>query len=122
MKQVPIVRLSDLGPADREAYVLADNKLALNGGWDRDVLAIELPGLIDLGFDLRRPGFALGQIEVILDEAAEGAPTIPSMARKMKFLSYATQRSQRRCVAGGASPLGLRRCSRQRGVRGASRR
>jgi hypothetical protein len=56
MKQVPIVRLSDLGPADREAYVLADNKLALNGGWDRDVLAIELPGLIDLGFDLRRPG------------------------------------------------------------------
>jgi ParB-like chromosome segregation protein Spo0J len=35
MKQVPIVRLSDLSDAERKAYVLADNKLALNAGWDR---------------------------------------------------------------------------------------
>jgi hypothetical protein len=77
---------------------------------------------IDLGFDIEATGFALGEIEVILDEAAEGAPNDPLDApRKMKFLSYATQRSQRRWRA-GASPAGLRRCSRQRGVRGASRR
>ncbi len=52
LKQAPIVRLSDLSPAERKAYVLADNKLALNAGWDREVLAIELQGLIDLGFDV----------------------------------------------------------------------
>jgi ParB-like chromosome segregation protein Spo0J len=77
MKQAPIVRLSDLSVAERKAYVLADNKLALNAGWDREVLAIELQGLIDLGFDVEATGFALGEIEVILDEAAEGAPNDP---------------------------------------------
>jgi DNA modification methylase len=74
LKQAPIVRLSDLSPTERKAYVLADNKLALNAGWDREVLAIELQGLIDLGFDVEATGFALGEIEVLLDEAAEGAP------------------------------------------------
>jgi hypothetical protein len=89
-------------PCERKAYLLADNKLALNGGWDREVLAIELQKLIDLGFDIEATGFALGEIEVILDEAAEGAPNYPlDGPRKMKFLSNATQRSQRRCVAGG---------------------
>ena len=78
MKQAPIVRLSDLSVAERKAYVLADNKLALNAGWDREVLAIELQGLIDLGFDVEATGFALGEIEVMLDEAAEGAPNDPS--------------------------------------------
>ena len=39
MKQAPIVRLSNLSPAERKAYVLADNKLALNAGGDREVLA-----------------------------------------------------------------------------------
>jgi DNA modification methylase len=74
MKQTPIVRLSDLSAAERRAYVLADNKLALNAGWDREVLAIELQGLIDLGFDVETTGFALGEIEVVLEEAADSAP------------------------------------------------
>jgi DNA modification methylase len=73
--KVPVVRLSDLSPAERKAYVLADNKLALNAGWDREVLAIELQGLIDLGFDVESTGFSLGETEVILDEAAESNPT-----------------------------------------------
>jgi hypothetical protein len=73
MKAVPTVRLSDLSPAERKAYVLADNKLALNAGWDREVLAIELQGLIDLGFDLETTGFTVGEIEVVLEAAAEGA-------------------------------------------------
>jgi hypothetical protein len=49
-------------------------KLALNAGWDREVLAIELQGLIDLGFDVETTGFALGEIEVVLEEAAESSP------------------------------------------------
>jgi DNA modification methylase len=78
MAQVPIVRLSDLSPAEQKAYVLADNKLAANAGWDREILAIELQGLVDLGFEVETTGFALGEIEVILEEAAESAPSDPS--------------------------------------------
>ena len=45
---VPTVRLSHLSEADKRAYVLADNKLAEKAGWDRELLAIELQGLIEL--------------------------------------------------------------------------
>lgn len=49
---VPTLRLSHLSEAERRAYVLADNKLAENAGWDHEILAIELQALIDLDFDL----------------------------------------------------------------------
>src|ERR1043165_1150986 len=48
---IPTVRLAHLNEAERRAYILADNKLALNAGWDHEILAIELQGLIDLDFD-----------------------------------------------------------------------
>nr|MCU0886122.1 ParB/Srx family N-terminal domain-containing protein [Beijerinckiaceae bacterium] len=56
MTEVPTLTLSHLSAAERRAYVLADNKLALNAGWDMDMLAIELQGLIDLDFDLQLTG------------------------------------------------------------------
>jgi ParB-like chromosome segregation protein Spo0J len=49
---VPTLALSHLSAAERRAYVLADNKLALNAGWDRDILAIELQALTDMAFDI----------------------------------------------------------------------
>src|SRR5215210_2597902 len=58
-ESVPALRLSHLTPAERKAYVLADNKLAQNAGWDRELLAIELQGLIDLDFDVELTGFSL---------------------------------------------------------------
>lgn len=90
LKQVPTVRLSNLSPAERRAYVIADNRLAQLAGWDRDVLAIELQGLIDLQFkDVEVTGFSLPEIDVILEEprenkseqaehqvAANGGPTV----------------------------------------------
>src|SRR5262249_356108 len=48
---VPTCRLSHLSEADKRAYVLADNKLAERAGWDRELLAIELQGLIELDVD-----------------------------------------------------------------------
>jgi hypothetical protein len=69
MDAVPIVRLSHLTPKQRRAYVLADNQLALNAGWDPDLLALELQGLIEMDFDLALTGFELGHIEIILDTA-----------------------------------------------------
>lgn len=66
--------LSHLSAVERRAYVLADNKLALNAGWDREILAIELQGLIDLDFDLSVTGFGLAEIDFVLDEAGSSDP------------------------------------------------
>lgn len=74
MKTVPTLALSHLSEAERRAYVLADNKLALNAGWDREILAIEFQGLIDLDFDLEITGFSLAEIDFTLDEASEASP------------------------------------------------
>jgi hypothetical protein len=70
LKEVPTARLSCLSPAERRAYVIADNRLAELAGWDCDVLAAELKGLLDLQFDdVELTGFALGDIDHILDDA-----------------------------------------------------
>jgi ParB-like chromosome segregation protein Spo0J len=74
-RTVPTLRLSQLGRAERRAYVLADNKLAQNAGWDRELLALELQGLIDLKFEVELTGFSLAEIDLVLDEASESAPT-----------------------------------------------
>ena len=81
MAQVPIVRLSNLGPAERRAYVLADNKLAANAGWDRELLSIELQGLIDLGFDVEATGFALGEIEITVSTRPRRALRVKPQGR-----------------------------------------
>ena len=74
LEAVPIVRLSHLSEAEKRAYVLADNKLAERAGWDRELLAIELQGLIELDFDLEVVGFEHGEIDILIDEAAEADP------------------------------------------------
>lgn len=70
---VPTLRLSHLSPAERRAYVLADNKLALNAGWDSEILAIELQALIDIDFNVSLTGFSLAEVDLTLDRAREGA-------------------------------------------------
>src|SRR5258705_13293655 len=65
----PVVRLSHLREDERRAYVLADNRLAEKAGWDREILAIELEGLMGLNFDIDFIGFARSGIVLILDEA-----------------------------------------------------
>lgn len=74
ISKVPTVRLSHLSEVERRAYVLADNKLALNAGWDREILAIELQSLVDLEFDVEITGFSLAEIDLVLDEARESSP------------------------------------------------
>lgn len=77
---VPTLRLSHLTPEERRAYVLADNKLALNAGWDQEVLAVELQALIDMDFDVEVTGFSLAEIDFTLDAARERDPEAPSGA------------------------------------------
>jgi len=76
---VPTCRLSHLSEADRRAYVLADNKLAEKAGWDKELLVIELQGLIELDVDIELTGFDMAEIDVILEDAREasGGPSGP---------------------------------------------
>jgi DNA modification methylase len=75
MEQVPTVRLSHLSDAEKRAYIIADNRLAERAGWDREILAIELQGLIDLDFEVELTGFETAEVDLILEDAREAAGT-----------------------------------------------
>src|SRR5690625_2274718 len=73
LKELPCVEASHLTDAQRRAYIIADNKLALNAGWDDEMLRIELGELGELGFDLELTGFNLDEIdELQIEEIEEG--------------------------------------------------
>jgi hypothetical protein len=78
MTSVPTPRLSHLNAVDGRAYILADNKPALNASWDREILAIEMQSLIDLNFDLELTGFALAEVDLVLDAARDGDAAGPA--------------------------------------------
>lgn len=72
---VPCVRLDHLSEAQKRAYILADNRLAEQAGWDQDILAIELQHLteIDVDFDVTLTGFEMGEVDVILGASDQPA-------------------------------------------------
>jgi DNA modification methylase len=69
LELLPCVRLSDMTAEQKRAYLLADNKLALNAGWDEELLAIELQSLmkIDLDFDVGITGFSISDIDSLIE-------------------------------------------------------
>ena len=73
--EVPTIELKGLSEAQKKAYIIADNKLALNAGWDEDLLKIELEGLKELDFDLSVIGFNSEELDDLLkteqDEVVE---------------------------------------------------
>lgn len=68
MDSVPCIELAHLTDTQRKAYILADNQLAINAGWDNDLLSLELGELQDLGFDLDLTGFGEDVIAGLLAE------------------------------------------------------
>ena len=90
LEEVPVLVESHLTEAQKKAYILADNKLALNAGWDADLLKVELSELKDLGFDnLDTIGFSDDEIKDILNtelEAVEdeGAGEIPEKPKTQR--------------------------------------
>jgi hypothetical protein len=70
LETVPCLRLSHLTEMQRRAYVIADNKLALNAGWDDAMLAAELAALREGDFDLSLAGFDGDEIERFLNPPA----------------------------------------------------
>ena len=72
MTEVPCIELAHLSPMQRRAYILADNQLALNAGWDEERLRLELGELRLGGFDLSLTGFGELEINALLAERTEG--------------------------------------------------
>jgi len=78
LAEVPVIELGHLTPAQKRAYVIADNRLALDAGWDEEMLALELAELSESGYDLTLTGFSNDEIEKLLvdaegESAEEGA-------------------------------------------------
>lgn len=88
LEEVPTIELSHLTEAQKKAYIIADNKLALNSGWDEEMLSIEMQELFDIGYDLDVIGFSPeeleeldlnmgGELEAIIDESkADDVPEL----------------------------------------------
>ncbi len=65
--EVPCVFLDDLTEAQKKAYILADNRMAEDAGWDNDLLRVEMEALQDLGFDISMTGFDEKEIASLFD-------------------------------------------------------
>ena len=71
MEEVPCIVLSGLTEAQKKAYIIADNKLALNAGWDDELLKLELENLKELDFDISLTGFNIDELDDVLGEEKE---------------------------------------------------
>jgi DNA modification methylase len=81
-ENVPVIELGHLSDVQKRAYILADNKLAERAGWDKELLALEVGDLADLGIDLLALGFVAGEIDDLLqglgpDPAEDEVPPKP---------------------------------------------
>lgn len=87
LQQVPVITLEGLSEPQKKALRLADNKIALNAGWDTEILKLELAelSLPEIDFDLSLTGFSSGEIDVVLSEAEdpddEVIPAVPEIPR-----------------------------------------
>ena len=80
MAEVPVVVASGWSEAQKRAYVIADNKLALNAGWDNELLSLELGELGELGFDVELTGFSDEEINALMPVAVTEGLTDPDEA------------------------------------------
>lgn len=75
MTEVPAIQLNGLSVAQKKALILADNKLALNSGWDYELLQIELNDLNEIGFNVETIGFDINELKSIMyPELEESKP------------------------------------------------
>ena len=105
--EVPCLRIEHMTAQQKRAYVLADNKLALNVGWDEDLLAEELQALLsteDLSFDIGITGFSIAEVDKIIEgvipeeDANPADDNLPDIAE-----------NQTRCAVGDVWQLGQHR-------------
>ena len=114
MSEVPCVRLEHMTPEQKRAYVLADNKLALNAGWDDEILAEELRGLLEIDFNVELTGFSISEIDSLVEGLIPEEPGDPDddVVPDMESGTFPLQ--ARRHLAARTTPAGLRLSTRQR--------
>jgi DNA modification methylase len=112
LDQVPVIELAHMSEAQKRAYVLADNQLALNAGWDEALLRLELTDLEALGVDIGLIGFGAGELERLLaGNSREGltddddAPDLPE--RPVARLGDLWLLGQHRLLCGDATDQGM---------------
>ncbi len=72
LDEMPVIELGHLTPAQKRAYVISDNRLALDAGWDEELLALELAELSEAGYDLALTGFDESEIDALLNDETTG--------------------------------------------------
>jgi DNA modification methylase len=93
LKKIPVIELSHLSPTQKKALIIADNKLALNAGWDNEMLALEFEELELDGFDLALTGFGEDEINNLLqneEEEKEGGNGGGNLAEKFLIPPFST--------------------------------
>lgn len=73
LDEVPVIELGHLTPAQKRAYVISDNRLALDAGWDEELLALELAELSEAGYDLALTAFDESEIDALLADETTGS-------------------------------------------------
>jgi len=68
LKEVPVLQIGHLSESQKRAYIIADNRLALDAGWDEEMLRVEFDFLGNNGFNLELTGFEIKEISSIFDE------------------------------------------------------
>ena len=111
MKTVPAIRIDYMTEAQKRAYVIADNKLALNAGWDDELLALELGDLKDEGFDLSLTGFSDDELaRLVIDAEETDMPDLASGDREplqqMAFMLHDDQAETVRAALDVAKQMG----------------
>lgn len=111
LKTVPAIRIDYMTEAQKRAYVIADNKLALNAGWDDELLALELGDLKDEGFDLSLTGFSDDELaRLVIDAEETGMPDLASGDREplqqMAFMLHDDQAETVRAALDVAKQMG----------------
>jgi hypothetical protein len=76
IEEVPVMIARGWSEAQRRAYVLADNKIALNSGWDMDLLKVELQDIGEMSFDLDKMGFSVGEMTNLFLETEVGETNV----------------------------------------------
>jgi ParB-like nuclease domain len=71
LKEIPVIWIENLSEAEIRAYVIADNKIALLAGWDKEKLVNELQFLVELGFELEPIGFDAPEVDLLLESVGE---------------------------------------------------
>jgi ParB-like chromosome segregation protein Spo0J len=87
MTDVPTIELKDLSDSQKKAYIIADNKLALNADWDKDLLKLEIEDLVADDYELSKLGFNQEELDALLGEfAADAIEEIDEVNEAVNFI------------------------------------